>query len=457
MLKEAFGEIRNKIFVKGSFVQNMGWSMSGNVIVIASQLIFAPILTRVYGPEAYGSFALLNAVAINISSISALYYDKALILPKNDQDLISLLRLCAYCILGISAIALLVVIFIPRLLTKGLGLPNAPQFLYGLVFFIIVLSFLQVATSWILRNRYFKDAMIYNAPVTVGTRLFNLGYGVITKGGLIGLAFGEILGKTVVTILYYYYILKKDIVKLYPFSTTSSEIKKVAREYRKFPLYDMPANWLSILGVQLPLFFLGTYAGIKFLGFFGLASSLLELPVRLLGYSIMSAFTAKAAELHLNNETDRIGNLIRKLFWTLFVLCIVPFLLLVFTAPALFTFVFSAKWLMAGKIAAVMAMATFSNMVVDPFTGIFRITQQQNKVFILQLVGLIIKALLLIVLVKLQIDPLVILGWYAIVNGLINVGVLAQKCIIVKIPFPQMAVMLFSLLASQVITVFLVI
>lgn len=454
-LKSEIKKQKAALLTKGSFIQNMGWSMSGNVVVIASQLIFAPLLTRVYGPEAYGSFALLNATAINISSISTLYYDKALILPKNDNNLIALLRLCLYCIAAVSAIILCIVIFIPSLLTNGLGIPDTPQFLYGLVVFVVVLSLLQVATSWILRNRYFKDAMIYNAPVTVGTRLFNLGYGVLTKGGIIGLAIGEILGKVIVTFLYFRYILNKDFQRLYPFSTSTKDIKKIANEYRKFPLYDMPGNWLGIVGAQLPLFFLANYAGVTFLGFFGLASSLLELPVRLLGYSLAGVFTAKAAELQQGDQIDRIGGLIQKLFWSLFLLCIIPFGLLIYIGPDLFSFVFGAQWLMAGKIAAVLAMSTFSNMLVDPFAGIFRVTQQQHKTFFLQVGGLLIKAILLIVLVKLQVIPLIIIGWYAMANGVINVWGLAQKCLIAKIPIFQITLMLIALLASQLITVFL--
>jgi len=443
--------IRNK----GSFVQNMGWAMSGNVVVIASQLVFAPILTRVYGPEAYGSFAVLNAAATNISSISSLNYDKALILPKNDNELVTLLRLCFYSVACIAALLLGVVVFLPGLLTKGIGLPDSPLFLYGLVFFTAVLSLLQIATSWMISNRYFKDAMIYNAPITVGSRLFNLGYGIITKGKVIGLALGEILGKVTVTFLYFNFILKKDIIRLRPLTTTWDKIKKTAIVYKKFPIYDMPGSWLGTLGSQLPLFFLGGYAGVKFLGFFGLASSLLELPVRLLGYSLMTVFTGKAAELHQNNDMGRLGSLIQKLYWLLFALCVVPFVCLMFIGPDLFSFVFGAKWLMAGNVAAVLAMSVFSSLLVDPFNGIFRITQQQHKVFVIQVCGIFVKVILLFVLLKLQVSPLVIIGWYAIMNGLVNVCILAQKCLISKIPFFRAALMLGGLTASQLITIFL--
>lgn len=449
MVRGIVGEIRSKLFVKGTFIQNISWTMSGNVVIIATQLIFSPILTRIYGPEAYGSFTLFNAIAVNISNVACLQYDKALILPKSDREFNALLRLCLICIATIVLLMCIAVVFIPKILTEGLGMPNKPLLLFGLPILVAILSLIQISNSWILRKRYFKDVIIYGTSTTVGTRLFNLAYGIMSKGAIVGIALGEVLGKAASVFINYFIVLKKEVIHLYPFPAARMEIKAVAKQYQKFPLFDMPATWLNVLSGQLPVYLFGRFAGVGFLGFWGLATSLLEMPVRLLAYSLSSVFTAKATELEHESQLQAIGPMLQKLYWTLLLLSIIPFAFLVFWSKDIFMWIFGMRWEAAGQLAAVLAMYTCSRMVVDPFLGIYRVMQKQHRLLLFQIVSVIFRSCLVIVLIKFNLSPIQVIGWFAFSGGLMNVLQLADLCILSRLQVLQSASMLVVLFVLQ--------
>ena len=56
-----------RITEKGSFIQNVSIVFSGNAASLFLQLIFAPIICRIYGPEAYGEFAYFNEIITSSS------------------------------------------------------------------------------------------------------------------------------------------------------------------------------------------------------------------------------------------------------------------------------------------------------------------------------------------------------------------------------------------------------
>jgi O-antigen/teichoic acid export membrane protein len=454
MVKSIISEIREKLFLKGSFVQNMGWTMSGNGIIILSQLIFSPILTRIYGPAAYGSFSLFNAIALNISSISCLQYDKAIILPKSEVVFKALMRLCIYSIVAVFLLVSVFVIAAPNLLTKGLGLPDTPFFLYGLPFFVLILSFLQLSQSWILRNSYFKAAAIYSTPILVGMRVFNIGYGLISKGAIIGISLGEFLGKFLSLIINVRVVLKRDFKNSYPFKVEKSKIVDALKVYKKFPLFDLPATWLNLFTGQLPLYFLGGFVGIGFLGFYGLASSLLEMPIRLLSYSMVSVLTVKVADLQKSEQEDRIASIIEKLFWTLLMLVTVPFVIVVLLGPSLFTWFFGTKWLVAGQLAAVLSMYACTRLIVEPFTGIYRVFHKQQRQLVIQIISLLAQAIILVFLVQSKTNPVHIIGWYAVAASILRVYLLLDVCKVVRMSISKSVIFCLILSLMQLFTVF---
>lgn len=68
--------------------------VGGTAFAQALAVLASPVLTRLYGPEAFGIAALFVAVTGIISVVACLRYELAIMLPKRDGE--------AACLLGLS-------------------------------------------------------------------------------------------------------------------------------------------------------------------------------------------------------------------------------------------------------------------------------------------------------------------------------------------------------------------
>lgn len=57
-----------------------------------TSVLFYPLITRLFGPETLGVLGTFTAVAAMASSLAALAYPLAIVLPRNDRDAIALAR-----------------------------------------------------------------------------------------------------------------------------------------------------------------------------------------------------------------------------------------------------------------------------------------------------------------------------------------------------------------------------
>src|SRR5699024_12262382 len=82
----------DKLF-KSSFVKNVAIMATGTAGAQALNMILSPIITRLYGPEAFGVLSTFVALTSVIIPIAALSYPIAIVLPKNDKNAKRLIRL----------------------------------------------------------------------------------------------------------------------------------------------------------------------------------------------------------------------------------------------------------------------------------------------------------------------------------------------------------------------------
>ena len=87
----------NKRINKGldsKFIKNVIIMLTGTVGAQVVLLALSPVITRLYGPEAFGIMGTFNSMINIIVPIAALTYPVAIVLPKSEEkakDLIFLL------------------------------------------------------------------------------------------------------------------------------------------------------------------------------------------------------------------------------------------------------------------------------------------------------------------------------------------------------------------------------
>src|SRR5690625_3719223 len=105
--KEIYMRKRIKVFFNNSFVRNVTILASGTAAAQVITMVLSPIITRLYGPEAFGLMGAFMAIVNIITPIAALTYPIAIVLPKRDQEAKGLIHLSLIITAVLSIISLI--------------------------------------------------------------------------------------------------------------------------------------------------------------------------------------------------------------------------------------------------------------------------------------------------------------------------------------------------------------
>jgi O-antigen/teichoic acid export membrane protein len=372
----------------GSFARNSFEVLSGNALAMASQLILTPIIARIYGPEAYGMYGLYMALMMNLASVSDLGYSMAYVLPRDEDRFLQLVRfnfltagIVAVVVIGLTLNTDLVYSVFPdwKVLGGWIHLVGPAAALYALSV---------IFTQWLTRAKEFKASAFTGATLDLSMRVFNVGFGWITKGLSFGLMLSDLLMRTLILPLYLKRLSRHGLHKLlHGWSWT--KIKAAIHEYRRYPLLIFPERWVSMLGLQLPTFLLA--GDMTAVGHFGLGASLMLIPLRLLGFSFSTVYLQKAAEI-VDDAPDELRRLTKGLYSRLFWLGIGPFLLMVFFADEAFAILFGAPWRDAGVITAYLGGFFFFRLLTDPMVSLFNVLRREHVMLVFGLIMLALRA-----------------------------------------------------------------
>ena len=83
---------------------------TGNAGAQTIAVAFAPIITRLYGPEAFGMLGMFVAMVGLLTPVAALAYPMAIVLPKEDSEAKGIAQVSVYTTLGVSALVALMLL-----------------------------------------------------------------------------------------------------------------------------------------------------------------------------------------------------------------------------------------------------------------------------------------------------------------------------------------------------------
>jgi O-antigen/teichoic acid export membrane protein len=375
----------------GSFTQNFAIVLSGTGLNIAIQILVAPILTRLYGPEAYGTFSLFNALCTNLALISTLRLPQALLLPPVERDFQVLMRTCL-----LSAILTSFLVFIVLLFSAApvLAFFNAEKlvpfsFLIPVMVFLIALN--QIIGQWQYRLNRFKQAVALDTSVLIGVRLFNVIFGWLTKGVIHGLIIGDIFGKLTGLILSWKLIIK-DEWKLFFTRVSWSEIKLIFVRFKQYPFLNLPGVWLTLFSDQLSVFFISSAFGLSSVGMLSLAVSMLDLPKRLFAYSVSSVFYRKAVELQ-QQSFEKLQVLVVRMIYLFLFVSLVPYGTIGIFGPELFSWVFGSEWVLSGRIAQYFSVYCILELLYFSLDSVYYVLREEKRLFFFQAATFVLRFL----------------------------------------------------------------
>ncbi len=375
---------------KSKFVRNVAVVASGTAGAQAITTAFSPIITRLYGPEAFGLLGTFMAIVAVVTPIAALSYPIAIVLPKEDSDARAIAKLSALLAGSIALILVLTLWLAGDWLADLLRVQEIRSFLWLIPLVVVCSAFMQIVQQWLIRKKQFRvtaRAAVLNALVI---NVLKSGFGLLRPiaAVLIGLT---AVGNGIHAGLLAFGAKKYE--REYQSERTGERrpisLWAVAKQHYDFPLYRAPQVFINALSQSLPVLMLAAFFGPASAGFYALCRRLLGLPSQLIGKSVGDVFYPRITEAAHNGEN--LTCLLVKATLALAAVGIFPFGIVVAFGPLLFGFVFGAEWVVAGEYARWLALWMYLAFINRPSVVSIPVMNLQGQFLKYELVSVILR------------------------------------------------------------------
>lgn len=357
----------------------------GTAIAQALGVLLSPLITRIYSPDEFGILTLYIAIVALIEIYSSFRYEMAIPIAENEDKAVNMIFLSLSILIVITLIISIILLTFGKLFLELFDGDRIYNYRLLIPLGVLLLGIYNIMKQWALREKNFKSIGKTKLTQSISGNSMKIVLGFAGIGPL-GLILGQIashsagiltLGKSLI-------IDKKYLLN----SVSYKGMMWGAKRYYQFPIYDGPAKFISALSTKIPVFFIASLYGGHVLGLYGLANSVIRMPMALIGSSVANVFYGEIARLGKNNP-EKIKELTKKLQAKLILMGSIPLVILLVFGPALFSFVFGEEWYQAGQYARLLSVLVFFNFITGPISNVATVFEKMKEslgLFILRLV-----------------------------------------------------------------------
>ena len=359
--------------LKSRFLRQVATLMVGTGMAQLIPLVTSPLLSRLYSPEAFGTFGLFFSICATVSVLASGRYELAILLPKERRSAYNLVRLGLLLTASFSGLLAVVGLVGRERLAALFGDATVAPWLPWVSVGVLATSGYQVLNYWLNRTdqyRWMASTRTLRSAVQAGVSIgLAMAFGV--AGGLVwGWLAGQGIGALVLAV--------------HIWTTTGDDrannphggIRQVARRYVRFPLYSVPADTLNSVIAQLPIWILGLHFSTSVAGQVFFAQRVLAAPLGMIGAAIGDVFKQRASLAFIQE-----GNALRlwkKTFLTLMAMAVPVGLVVLLLGPWIFALVFGAEWRPAGQYARLLVPFLVLSFVSSPLSRVLYVAEKQN-------------------------------------------------------------------------------
>lgn len=352
----------NKI-INTPFVRNVMILSSGTVAAQLVSFVLSPIITRLYGPEAYGLMGSFMAVVAMISPVAALTYPIAIVLPKHDSDAKGLVKLSIIVTTIFSIIVGSILLFFYEQIISAFKLEVLAPFFYLIPIVILLSGLLQVMEQWFIRTKQFGVSAKATLFQSIIVNLGKTGIGFFHPVASVLILFSA-LTPAIKTLLMIKFNRKANSKILNVSFNEKVSIQTLLKKYKDFPLFRAPQVFLNVISQNLPILMLTIFFGPASAGFYSIGRTVLTMPSSLIGKSVGDVFYPRISDAAKNGEN--LSMLIKKATLALGLVGSIPYGIVVLFGPWLFGFVFGSEWTTAGEYARWVSLWMFFMFINQP-------------------------------------------------------------------------------------------
>lgn len=364
---------------KARYRRNVLTLMSGSVIAQALPIAVSPILTRLYSPDDFGVATLFLAVAAVMASVVNGRYELAIGNPESDDDAINIAALGLTIAVIVSSLFLVLIAVFGEKLASYAGAQAIVPWMYLIPVSVLLTGAFNVLSYTNNRLGKFKDIAKANVYKSVASTVTQITLGWFSKGAS-GLILGSLVAQLVSNIG-----LFRNAKDHFRFNRISKQrAVAMAWHYRSFPKYSMWSGVLNATAHNSLVFFMPTVFSLATLGFYNLASRVLNAPASLISSAIGQVFLHEAIKERqlYGHARSTFTRTVRRLT----VIGLPIFACAFFFSEPVFALVFGEPWRAAGVYAAALTPLLFAQFVVSTVSMMNVVFEKNHVGFYWQLI-----------------------------------------------------------------------
>lgn len=366
---------------RGSFIRAVLLLSSAGMLAHGITALAMPILARLYQPADFGLLSVLSSSLGILSVAACLRYELAIALPQDardaDQLLVLSLAVCTALSLGLA----LAIGLAPEAAMTLLRQPGLNPYLWMLPVGVWLAGTYAALQAWHVRHAEFGRLARTRIAQSGGSA------GLQMAGGWLGAGpAGLLLGQVANTGIACLALMAPAWAAVR--ASHWQTLRRVASEYRRFPIYSTAEALANSVAVYLPVILVAAYAGPAEAGYLGMAMYVAQAPMSLIGNSISQVFLSRAAQEH---RDARLAAFTGEVLNGLIKAGVGPLIALGITAPHLCGWLFGAGWGRTGWLVSWMTPWFLLQFLVVPMSTTLHICGRQRAALLLQLAGLVLR------------------------------------------------------------------
>lgn len=398
--------------MQANFLRSISVLVSGRGAAAAIGILLTPVIARLYNTDNFGSAALFISFAAVIGGISALSYDRAIIVAQEGGDADLLYRLCVRMISVVSASVLLLYLVCHFL---GIELPLLQSlgiWAWVLPIGTFVLAIGKVYENVAVRNAEFgviAQAAVVNQSLVSGIRIFS---GLAFGSSVYGLVVSYVVGSFSGLVLLSRKVHKNSLIQLEKIK--KNDLKRIATKYRDFPQFNAPSALVFTISLELPVFLFGLLFSPSVVGLYAMSNRLVHAPVRLVSEAIRSVYLRRASLGIESGENPRKFAL--QLLGVLFFTGLLVFGAVAYFASDICAILLGDRWIGIDEYVLTLIPWAFMVWVSVPFAALYVALRRQEIWLRLQIALLIARILVFVFAFQTSASAHETLWWFVAVT-----------------------------------------
>lgn len=357
------------------FVNHMGKTVGASGIQLLITLITTPIMTRLFMPEDYAVFGLVNTAAAVMVGMGMLSLPSAYTAEKDEKEREAMLHAMLLLLAMVLLAALLIAVAF-ALVGRYVAMIEVP--LVALAFLpIIALTYgiRQIALNISIQRGQFSQISKAQISEPMASRVGAVLLGVCFGGSPFFVLVSNVAGHLVAVYTLFHAIPREIYRHSRSFMQYRSELWAILKRKGDFVLFgtaSAQAQQLMILAIQVGI--AGLFSG-HLAGQYIFATSILTLPISVIALASAPVVYHHLMETEKTHPQQLPGHFMAAMGLYLAVAALVYAPLHVF-GEDLFAFVFGDVWGHAGAISATLSIAYAAMFVLTGLQCIFMVTRQ---------------------------------------------------------------------------------